>query len=70
MRLADKTEFEYDGVFTYVGRAISTATHTDELWSITRIEHDAVGKVIAVTHADGSIEPAYAWSDRKDLEYL
>lgn len=69
MRLADKTEFDYDGVVTYVGRAISTATHTDELWAITRVEHDAVGKVVSVTHAEGSVEPTFRWSDRKDLEY-
>lgn len=69
MRLSDKTEFDYDGVYTYIGRALSTATHTDALWSITRVEHDAVGKVIAVTHAEGSIDPVFVWSDRKDLEY-
>lgn len=45
MRLADKTEFDYDGVFTYVGRAISTASHTSELWSITQIKSLVFGLI-------------------------
>lgn len=67
--LKEQILIDYVGVYTYVGKAIAGASHSAPVWTITRIEHDAVGKVVAVTHSEGCFEYHYAWADREALEY-
>lgn len=67
--LNEQIKIEYVDTYAYVGKAHSGAGISEEKWSITRIEHDAVGKVIGVTHSGGCSDQIYKWVDRLDLEY-
>lgn len=66
----EQVNVEYDGVMTYIGVSASGVGESDAQWSVTRIEHDAAGKVIEILHSGGIADQVYAWDERKNLEYL
>lgn len=64
-----KILIDYDGVLTYIGKSCAGADENNLVWGITKIEHDATGKVISVTHTGNNGLHTYKWSERKTLEY-
>lgn len=43
--MLEQTLIDYDGTNTYIGRAYAGAETSSPNWAITKIEHDATGKV-------------------------
>lgn len=44
--MLEQTLIDYDGTNTYIGRAYAGAETSSPNWAITKIEHDATGKVL------------------------
>lgn len=67
--LSQKVYTDKDGTFTYVGVAASSALTSEPRWHIVKLEHDAVGNFIGMTHSGGVEEQIFVWDDRKTIEY-
>ncbi len=67
--LAEQLKIDYGGTVTYIGVSACGASETAPVWKITKINHDATGKVLSIQHSGGTIHQIYKWSDRLGVEY-
>lgn len=67
--MLEQTLIDYNGTDTYIGRAYAGAETSSPNWAITKIEHDATGKVLSVKHSNGTYERTSIWDNRKEVEY-
>lgn len=67
--LAEQIKIDYVDTVTYMGISASGASENAPVWKITKITHDATGKVLSIQHSGGTIQQIYKWSDRLGVEY-
>lgn len=67
--LAEQIKIDYVGNVTYIGVAACGVKESDPAWRISKITHDATGKVLSIQYSEGKIRQIYAWTDRLGVNY-